>query len=70
DSGGYCMVTCSTSYSGEPISVTYMVPVFAIVYGALFIGEPVTLRMIACGVVIALGTALTTGLVGGAKKAG
>jgi drug/metabolite transporter (DMT)-like permease len=52
------------------ISVTYMVPVFAIVYGALFIGEPVTLRMIACGVVIALGTALTTGLLGGAKKAG
>jgi drug/metabolite transporter (DMT)-like permease len=46
----------------KAITVTYLIPVFAIVFGVLFIGEQVTVSMIAGGVVIALGTALATGL--------
>jgi drug/metabolite transporter (DMT)-like permease len=44
------------------LAVTFAVPVFAILYGALFLGEPVTPWMLACGAVIVCGTALSTGL--------
>lgn len=44
------------------LAVTFVVPVFALVYGALFLGEAVTLWMLVCAVVIVLGTALSTGL--------
>jgi drug/metabolite transporter (DMT)-like permease len=44
------------------LAVTFVVPVFAIVYGALFLGEQVTPWMLVCGVVIVCGTALSTGL--------
>ncbi|MDB5753310.1 MAG: putative rane protein [Ramlibacter sp.] len=44
------------------LAVTFVVPVFAILYGALFLGEQVTPWMVACGVVIVCGTALSTGL--------
>ncbi len=38
------------------------VPVFALLYGALALGESITLWMLMCGAVIVLGTALSTGL--------
>jgi len=38
------------------------VPVFAVLYGALFLGESVTPWMLFCGAVIVLGTALSAGL--------
>jgi drug/metabolite transporter (DMT)-like permease len=44
------------------LAVTFVVPVFAIFYGALFLGESVTSWMLICGVVIVCGTALSTGL--------
>ncbi|QJW83964.1 DMT family transporter [Ramlibacter terrae] len=44
------------------LAVTFVVPVFAILYGALLLGEQVTPRMVVCGVVIVCGTALSTGL--------
>lgn len=44
------------------LAVTFAVPVFAILYGALFLGEQVTPWMLACGAVIVCGTALSTGL--------
>lgn len=44
------------------LAVTFVVPVFAILYGALFLAEQVTPWMVGCGVVIVLGTALSTGL--------
>ena len=44
------------------VAVTFVVPVFAIIYGALFLGEQVTPWMLVCGVVIVCGTALATGL--------
>jgi drug/metabolite transporter (DMT)-like permease len=44
------------------LAVTFVVPVFAIVYGTLFLGEPVTTWMLLCGAIIVCGTALSTGL--------
>lgn len=45
------------------IAVTFLIPVFALIYGALVLGETITPLMIGCGVVILVGTALSTGLV-------
>jgi drug/metabolite transporter (DMT)-like permease len=45
------------------LTVTFMIPVFAVVYGVLLLGEAVTLWMLLCGAVVLLGTALSSGLV-------
>ena len=45
------------------LTVTYLVPVFAVAYGVLALGESVTLWMLLCGAVILTGTALASGLV-------
>ena len=44
------------------IAVTYLVPVFAMLFGAMFIAEQVTVIMIIACAVIFLGTALATGM--------
>lgn len=44
------------------LSVTFAIPVFAVVYGVLLLGETVTPWMLLCGVIIVAGTALSTGL--------
>ena len=44
------------------LAVTFALPVFAILYGALFLGERVTAWMLMWGGVVLLGTALSTGL--------
>jgi drug/metabolite transporter (DMT)-like permease len=44
------------------LAVTFVVPVFAVIYGALFLGESVSGWMLLCGGVIVCGTALSTGL--------
>jgi drug/metabolite transporter (DMT)-like permease len=44
------------------LAVTFIVPVFAVGYGVALLGEAVTPWMVACGAVIVLGTALSTGL--------
>jgi len=44
------------------ITVTYLIPLFAMVLGALVIDEPITISMIVGCAVILLGTALATGL--------
>ncbi len=50
--------------AGPPraLSVTFLVPVFAVLYGVLFLGEAVTSWMVICAAVIVCGTALSTGL--------
>ena len=50
--------------AGPPraLAVTFLVPVFAVLYGALFLGESVTSWMVVCAAVIVCGTALSTGL--------
>jgi drug/metabolite transporter (DMT)-like permease len=45
------------------LTVTFLVPVFAIAYGVLFLSETVTAWMLLCGAVILLGTSLSSGLV-------
>ena len=47
----------------KAVTVTFAVPVFAVIYGALFLDEKVTPWMVGCGVVIVCGTALASGLV-------
>lgn len=46
----------------KALAVTFVVPVFAVLYGTVFLGEAVTGWMLLCGGVIVLGTALSTGL--------
>ncbi len=45
------------------LAVTFVLPVFAVLYGVLLLHESVTLWMLLCGAVIVCGTALSTGLV-------
>jgi drug/metabolite transporter (DMT)-like permease len=47
---------------GRAIAVTFLIPPFAIVWGALFLDEPLTGRMLAGAAIILAGTALATGL--------
>jgi drug/metabolite transporter (DMT)-like permease len=51
------------------LAVTFLVPVFALLYGVLFLGETITPWMLACGMVIVCGTALSTGLLKLGRKA-
>ena len=43
--------------------IPYLIPAFGVLWGALLLHEPVTVRMLVGCAVILLGTALTTGLV-------
>ncbi len=45
------------------LTVTFLVPVFALFYGAVFLGERITQWMLVCALVIVCGVALSTGLV-------
>lgn len=45
------------------LAVTFVVPVFAVLYGVLLLGETVTPWMLLCAAVIVCGTALSTGLI-------
>lgn len=47
----------------KALTVTFGIPVFALVYGWVFLGETVTPWMLMCGLIIICGTALSTGLV-------
>ena len=51
-----------TAGPARALAVTFLVPVFAVLYGAMFLGERVTAWMLICGGVIVCGTALSTGL--------
>ncbi|MEZ5608038.1 MAG: DMT family transporter [Burkholderiaceae bacterium] len=45
------------------LTVTFTVPIFAILYGATLLGEAVTPWMLGCGAIVLCGTMLATGLV-------
>ncbi len=49
--------------ASRAITVTYLIPVFAVLWGALFLREQITLSMTAGCAVILVGTALASGLV-------
>jgi drug/metabolite transporter (DMT)-like permease len=45
------------------ISVAYLIPIFAVIFGVVFIDEVLTPNMLAGGVIILLGTALVTNMI-------
>jgi drug/metabolite transporter (DMT)-like permease len=47
----------------KALTVTFLVPVFALLYGVLFLSETITGWTLICGAVILVGTALSTGLI-------
>jgi drug/metabolite transporter (DMT)-like permease len=50
------------------ITVTYLIPLFGMLYGVLLLDERVTLQMFAGCAVILLGTAMTTGLLATGRR--
>ncbi len=50
------------------LSVTFAIPVFAVLYGVVLLDEKVTAWMLGCAVVIVVGTSLSTGLVRFSRK--
>ena len=46
----------------KALTVTFLIPVFALVYGVIFLGETVSLIMVLLGMLVILGTALSSGL--------
>ncbi len=51
------------------VTVTFLVPAFAMLWGALLLDEAVTVRMIVGTAIILVGTSLTTGLIGARVRA-
>lgn len=48
--------------AARALSVTYLIPVFAVIWGATLIGEQLTIEMTVGCIIILLGTALGTGM--------
>ena len=55
--------------ASRAISVTYLIPLFGMAWGALILGERVTPAMVVGGAVVLAGTALATGLITPATRA-
>ena len=53
----------------KAIAVTFLVPLFAMAWGFLFLGEGATPRMLAGMAMVLAGTGLTTGIIGGPRAA-
>jgi drug/metabolite transporter (DMT)-like permease len=51
----------ATAGPARALTVTFLTPVFALVYGALFLDERITPWMLSCTAVIVVGVALSTG---------
>ena len=45
------------------LTVTFLIPVFAVAYGVLLLGEKLSAWMLMCGAIVFVGTALASGLV-------
>jgi len=46
----------------KAITVTYLIPAFAVIWGAMFIDEKLTMNMVIGCAIILTGTALATGI--------
>ena len=57
-----CVRLIEAAGPARSLTVTFVVPVFALFYGSVFLSEAITPWMIGCGVIILLGTSLSTGL--------
>jgi drug/metabolite transporter (DMT)-like permease len=54
--------------ASRSILITYLVPALALAYGALFLGEPMTVAAVSGLVLVLAGVALGTGVVGVARR--
>jgi drug/metabolite transporter (DMT)-like permease len=45
------------------LTVTFVLPVFALIYGVIFLGESISAWMVLCGAIIVCGTALSADLI-------
>jgi len=54
--------------AASALTVTFLTPIFGILWGALFLGEVVGWYTVAGSAIVLLGTALVTGLIGAPKK--
>lgn len=52
----------NTAGPAKALTVTFLIPVFALIYGVLFLDETVTLSMVVLGGIVVLGAALSSGL--------
>src|SRR5205814_7476167 len=52
----------SSAGASRSILITYLVPALALIYGAVFLGEPVTVAAVAGLVLVLAGVALGTGV--------
>lgn len=52
------------------VSVTFLIPLFAVLWGALFLGEAVTAQMVVGGGIVLVGIALALGLVAPKGRSG
>lgn len=51
----------------KAITVTYLIPAFGVLWGFLFLDEPISGRMVAGCAVILIGTSLASGMIGGGR---
>jgi len=56
--------------ASNAMTVTFLIPAFAVLWGALFLGETLSATMVGACAVILLGTALVTGLLPRRRPAG
>lgn len=54
--------------AASALTVTFLTPIFGILWGALFLGEVVGWYTVAGSAIVLLGTALVTGFIGASKK--
>ena len=54
----------------KAITVTYLIPGFAVIWGAIFIDEKLSMNMLIGGAIILTGTALATGMLSLGRKSG
>jgi drug/metabolite transporter (DMT)-like permease len=46
----------------KALTVTFLIPVFALIYGVSFLNETVTLSMVLLGMLVVFGTAMSSGI--------
>lgn len=50
------------------LTVTFLIPVFGVLWGGVFLDEAISASMLAGGLIVLLGTALANGLIGGSRQ--
>jgi len=48
--------------ASRTVTVTFLIPLFGVLWGSVFLGEALKVGMLAGGAVVVLGTALATGV--------